>query len=80
MGLISWIIVGGLAGWLAKKFMRSSYGMLMNIVIGIIGALIGGFIFSFIGSTGVTGLNLWSILVALVGSCIFIWVSRKAKL
>lgn len=80
MGLISWIIVGGLAGWIAKKFMRSSYGILMNIVIGVIGALIGGFIFSLIGSTGVTGLNLWSILVALVGSCIFIWASRKVKL
>lgn len=79
MGLLSWIIVGGLAGWLAKKFMGGSYGLLANIIIGIIGAFVGGFVFSLFGSTGVTGLNLWSILVALVGSCILIWISRKVK-
>lgn len=80
MGLLSWIIVGGLAGWLAKKFMKSSYGMLTNIVIGIIGSFVGGFVYSLFGKTGVTGINLRSIWVALLGSCILIWISRKVKL
>ncbi|MDL2219164.1 GlsB/YeaQ/YmgE family stress response membrane protein [Ruminococcaceae bacterium OttesenSCG-928-O06] len=81
MGLLSWIIVGALAGWLASKIMGTDahMGAIANIVVGIIGAFIGGFIVGLLGGTGVTGFNLWSILVALLGSVVFIWVVRKIR-
>ena len=66
MSIIVWIIIGGLAGWIAN--------MIMNIVTGIVGALIGGFVMSFFGAAGFTGFNLWSFLVALIGSIILIAV------
>lgn len=81
MGLVSWLIVGGIAGWLASKIMGTdkSMGLVANIVVGVIGAFIGGFIMGLIGGSGVRGLSLWSILVALLGSVVFIWIVRKIK-
>ncbi|HHX37787.1 MAG TPA: GlsB/YeaQ/YmgE family stress response membrane protein, partial [Clostridiaceae bacterium] len=78
---LSWIIIGGLAGWIASKIMRTdaSMGALANIVVGIIGGLIGGFVMSLIGSTGVTGFNLWSFIVALIGSVILIGVVKAIR-
>lgn len=76
MGLITWIILGGLAGWLASLITRSSSGVFMDIVLGIVGALAGGFIMSFFGQPGVTGFNLYSIVVAAVGAVILIWLGR----
>lgn len=73
MGLISWIIVGAVAGWLAGLIMKGSgSGFLMNVVIGIVGALIGGFVMSLFGSVGVTGFNLWSLLVSVIGAVILL--------
>lgn len=74
-GVISWIIVGLLAGWLAGLFMRGGgYGFLGDIVVGLIGALIGGFVFSFFvqGGTGFWG----SVAVAFVGACILVAILR----
>lgn len=81
MGLISWIIVGGLAGWIASKIMGTdgSMGIVANIGVGIVGAFIGGFVINFIGGRGVTGFNLWSILVAVAGSVVFIWLLGKIR-
>ena len=81
MGLISWIIVGGLAGWLGSKIMGTSQqmGMIANIAVGIIGAFVGGLIIGIVGGTGVTGFNLWSIAVALLGSVVFIWIVKKIR-
>lgn len=81
MGLISWLVVGGLAGWLASKIMGSDHkmGLLANIGVGVLGAFIGGFIVSFLGGSGVTGFNLWSILVSLLGSVVLIWIVRKIR-
>ena len=81
MGLISWLIVGGLAGWLASKIMGSDHkmGLLANIGVGVLGAFIGGFIVSLLGGSGVTGFNLWSILVSLLGSVVLIWIVRKIR-
>lgn len=81
MGLISWLIVGGLAGWLASKIMGTDrqMGIIANIVVGVVGALIGGFIVGFLGGSGVTGFNLWSILVSLLGSVVLLWVVRKVR-
>ena len=77
MGIIGWIILGGLAGWIASMIAGTDrkQGLLGNIVVGIIGAFVGGFIFNLFGGAGVTGFNIWSFIVAVVGSVIllFIW-------
>ena len=72
MGVISWIIVGGIAGWIAGMIMKKEGGFVKNIITGIIGALVGGFVLNFFGIDGVSGFNLWSILVATLGSVILI--------
>jgi uncharacterized membrane protein YeaQ/YmgE (transglycosylase-associated protein family) len=81
MGIILWIVFGALAGWLASIIMgtNAQQGALANIVIGIIGAIIGGFVMSFLGSSGVTGFNLYSLLVAIVGAVILIWLVRVIR-
>ena len=60
MGFIGWIVIGGLAGWLASKFMNTDkeQGILANIVVGIIGAFIGGFVVNLLGGDGITGFNI----------------------
>lgn len=81
MGFIAWIIIGGLAGWIGSKIMGSdkSMGLVANIVVGIIGGFLGGFIMNLVGGSGVTGINPWSLLVAVLGSVLFIWVVRKIR-
>ena len=76
MGIIAWIILGGLSGWIASIIMKknTSMGVIANIVTGIIGAFIGGVVFNFIGAEKVIGLNLHSILVSVVGACILLWI------
>jgi len=79
MSILGWIILGGLAGWIASALTGSRDGCLMNIVIGIVGALVGGFAFSLLGGAGVTGFNLWSLLVAVVGAVTLILVVRGLR-
>lgn len=78
MGFIGWIVLGGLAGWIASMIAKTdeSMGVLMNIIVGIIGAFIGGFVFSMFGGQGVTGFNLYSFLVALIGAVILLMIVR----
>jgi uncharacterized membrane protein YeaQ/YmgE (transglycosylase-associated protein family) len=72
MGIISWIVLGGLAGWLASIVMKRNdqMGCITNIIAGIVGGVVGGWVFSLFGKTGVTGFNLPSLLVAFVGAVI----------
>jgi uncharacterized membrane protein YeaQ/YmgE (transglycosylase-associated protein family) len=71
MSIIGWLILGLIAGFIASKLVnRHGEGFLLDIVLGIIGALVGGFIFSAFGAHGVTGLNLYSMLVAIVGAVV----------
>lgn len=81
MGILAWIILGGVAGWLASLIMKTdaSQGVLLNIVVGIVGAFVGGFAFSLLGGEGVTGFNLYSLLVALVGAVIFLWIVKAVR-
>lgn len=67
MGPISWIIIGALAGWIASMITGNNkrMGAFANIAVGIVGGLIGGFVLNLIGGTGVTGFNLWSLVVAI---------------
>lgn len=78
MGIISWIILGGIAGWVASIIMHTnaSMGIGANIIVGIVGALIGGFLFSLIGRADITGFNLWSLFVAVVGSVILLGIVK----
>lgn len=83
MGPIGWIVLGGLAGWIASKFVGTDkeQGVIGNIVAGILGAVLGGWLFTMLGSTGVTGFNIWSFLVALVGAVVvlLLWKAVTGK-
>ncbi len=72
MSIIAWIVLGGLAGWIASLLLKEQRGCLANVIIGILGAVIGGLIFSFLGGSGVTGFNLWSVFVSVVGALILL--------
>ncbi len=81
MGIIGWIILGGIAGWIASIIAgnNAQQGLLGNIVVGIIGGLLGGFVLGLFGVDGVTGFNLWSLLVALIGAVIALWIWRAVS-
>jgi uncharacterized membrane protein YeaQ/YmgE (transglycosylase-associated protein family) len=69
MSFFAWIILGIIAGFIGSKLVnKSGSGLFLDLILGIVGALIGGFVFSFFGASGVNGLNLYSLLVAVVGS------------
>lgn len=78
MGFFSWLIVGLIAGFLAKYVVpgEGPGGILGDIIIGILGAFIGGWVFNYFGHVGVTGLNIGSIIVAFVGAVILLFVVR----
>jgi uncharacterized membrane protein YeaQ/YmgE (transglycosylase-associated protein family) len=78
MGWLAWSIVGATAGWLASKVMKTSrqQGLLMNIVVGILGAFWCGFLFQQFGATGTTGFDIWSLFVAFVGAVVLLVVIR----
>ena len=80
-GLLAFLIVGLIAGFLAKYVVpgEGPGGMLGDLVIGIIGAFIGGWVFNAFGHAGATGLNLWSIVVAFVGAVILLFVLRAVS-
>jgi uncharacterized membrane protein YeaQ/YmgE (transglycosylase-associated protein family) len=76
MGWLAWLIVGAIAGWLAGMVMKSGGGVLTDIIVGIVGAFIGGFLFNALGLAGTTGFNIWSIFVAFVGAVVLLFVIR----
>lgn len=78
MNIISWLVVGLIAGWLAGQIMRGGgYGLLGDIVVGVVGALLGGFLAAIIfGGDYLSGINLSTILVAFLGSIVFIAILR----
>jgi len=76
MGIIAWLVVGGIAGWLASMVIPSGLGLIGDIVVGVIGGFIGGFLFHAIGEVGMTGLSIWNIFVAFVGAVVLLYVIR----
>lgn len=75
MSVISWIILGLIAGFIGSKIVnKSGQGMLMDIVLGIVGAIIGGVIFNFFGAAGVTGLNIYSLIVSVIGAIVVLFL------
>ncbi|MDO8504875.1 MAG: GlsB/YeaQ/YmgE family stress response membrane protein [Candidatus Liptonbacteria bacterium] len=81
MGFILWIIFGALVGWAASLIMKTNaeQGALLNIIVGIVGATIGGWLMSVIGESGVGGFNLYSFLVALLGACVLIALVKALR-
>ena len=75
MGIISWIILGLIAGFIGGKIVNSEgQGFWLNIALGIVGAIVGGFLFDFFGASGVTGLNIYSMIVAIVGAVVVLLI------
>lgn len=71
MGIIAWLVLGLIAGFIASKIVnRQGKGFILDIVLGIIGSVVGGFIFSAFGQVGVTGFNIYSLIVAVIGAII----------
>jgi uncharacterized membrane protein YeaQ/YmgE (transglycosylase-associated protein family) len=80
MGILSWIVLGLIAGFLAGQFMKGGgYGLIGDIILGIIGALVGGFLSSQLLGLDVNGFNIVSILIAFVGACIVIAIARMVS-
>ncbi len=81
MGLISWIILGALAGWLASKFMNtdSQMGGLANILVGIVGSVVGGYVMSFFNKAGVQNFDLYSLGVAFLGSVVLLALYKAIR-
>jgi uncharacterized membrane protein YeaQ/YmgE (transglycosylase-associated protein family) len=75
MGILAWIVLGLIAGFIASKIVNhTGSGIIMDIVLGVVGALVGGFLFSMFGAVGVTGFNIYSMLVAIVGAVVVLWI------
>ena len=79
MTFIVWIIFGGVVGLVASMVMGGGNGLLVDIILGIVGAVLGGWIMSFFGKGGVSGFNIYSFLVALLGAVVLIAVARALR-
>ncbi len=76
MNILLWIVLGAVAGWIAGLIMKSNHGMLEDILLGIVGAFIGGWIMDFFGKEGITGFNVYSLIVAVIGAVVLIFLGR----
>ncbi|TPG42592.1 GlsB/YeaQ/YmgE family stress response membrane protein [Sphingomonas koreensis] len=75
MSIIAWIILGLIAGFIGSKIVnKTGEGVLLDIVLGVVGAVVGGFLFNQFGAGGVSGLNLYSLLVAVVGAVVVLFL------
>jgi uncharacterized membrane protein YeaQ/YmgE (transglycosylase-associated protein family) len=75
MSILGWILLGLVAGFIGGKIVnKQGQGMLMDIVIGIVGAIVGGVVFSLFGASGITGFNVYSLIVAVIGSIVVLWL------
>lgn len=78
MELIAFLVLGGIAGWIASLIMGTdgSQGIFLNVVVGIVGSFIGGMLFNAFGSSGVSGFNIYSLVVATLGAIVLLWIVR----
>lgn len=81
MDIIAFIVLGGIAGWLASLIMGTDarQGIFLNIIVGCVGALIGGVLMNAFGAVGVSGFNLYSLLVAIIGAVVLLWLVRLVR-
>jgi uncharacterized membrane protein YeaQ/YmgE (transglycosylase-associated protein family) len=75
MSVIGWIVFGLISGFIASKIVnKSGEGAFLDIVLGVVGAVVGGFLFNTLGAAGVTGFNLWSMFVAVIGAVVVLGI------
>jgi uncharacterized membrane protein YeaQ/YmgE (transglycosylase-associated protein family) len=75
MSILAWLILGLIAGFIASKLVnKTGEGLVLDIVLGIVGAFVGGFLFSFVGAAPITGFNIYSIIVAVIGSVVVLFL------
>ena len=75
MSIIAWLVLGLIAGFIGSKIVnRTGEGLVMDIVLGVVGAVVGGFLFNMFGASGVTGLNIYSLVVAVIGAIVVLVV------
>lgn len=78
MGILIAIIVGGFAGWIAEQIMKSDMGIVMNVVLGVVGATVANFLLGLIGASAGAGI-IGYLIAGVGGACLLIWVGRKMK-
>ncbi len=76
MNILLWIILGAIAGWITDMIMASSHGLVEDVILGIIGSFVGGYIMNFFGQPGVTGFNFYSLIVSVIGAVVLIFLGR----
>ena len=80
MSIIAWIVLGLIAGFIASKIVnKQGEGLILDIVLGVVGAVVGGWLFTAFGAAGVTGFNLWSVLVAVIGAIVVLVVYHAIR-
>jgi uncharacterized membrane protein YeaQ/YmgE (transglycosylase-associated protein family) len=80
MSILAWIILGLVAGFIASKIVnKAGEGFVMDILLGIVGAVVGGYVFSLLGAAGISGLNLYSLIVAVIGSIVFLVIYHAIR-
>ena len=79
MGILLWIILGAVVGWIASMIVGTREGLILDIVVGIVGAVIGGWVMGFFGYNGVSGFNLYSFVVALLGAVILLAIVKAIR-
>jgi len=80
MGILMWIILGAFAGWLASKITHNNNTLMWDIILGIGGSVVGGYIISIFGHAAITGFNFYSLVVAIFGAVILIAVGRRLRI
>lgn len=80
MSIVAWVLLGLIAGFVGSKLVnKTGEGVLLDIVLGIVGAIVGGYVFSMFGAHGVTGLNIYSLIVAMIGSVLVLVIYHAVK-
>jgi len=81
MELLAFLVLGGIAGWVASLIMGTdgSQGIFLNVVVGVVGAFIGGLLFNAFGNSGVSGFNIYSLVVATLGAVVLLWLVRMFR-
>jgi uncharacterized membrane protein YeaQ/YmgE (transglycosylase-associated protein family) len=75
MSILAWIVLGLISGFIASKIVnKTGEGILLDIVLGVVGAVVGGWLFSLVGHSGVTGLNIYSFVVAIIGAIVVLFL------
>jgi len=80
MSIVAWIVLGLIAGFIGSKIVnKQGEGLVLDIILGIVGAVVGGFIFRFFGASGVTGLNIYSLIVAVIGAVVLLVIYHAVR-